>query len=56
MHNPRVLILGGGIAGLEAAFHLCDRLRDRVDVTLVSRDDRFVLKQIRSTRVGGGRS
>src|SRR5438552_5988970 len=39
----RVVILGGGVAGLTAAYELRRRLRDRVDMTLISESDRFLL-------------
>ena len=42
--RPRVVVLGGGFAGLESAFYLVHRLADRVDVTLVSDRDSFVFK------------
>ena len=42
--KPNVLILGGGFAALEAAFLLRMRLRDRVDMTLVSDHDYFTFR------------
>lgn len=42
--KPRVLVLGGGFAGLEAAFYLHWRLDDRADITLVSDQDHFLFK------------
>lgn len=39
---PKVVILGGSFAGLTAAYHLKRRLRDRVRVVVVDRNDRFV--------------
>src|SRR5205085_10947897 len=41
--RPRVVILGGGVAGLTAAYELRRRLRDRVEITLISDSDRFLL-------------
>jgi sulfide:quinone oxidoreductase len=40
--SERVVIVGGGVAGLEALLALCALLGDRVALTLVSRDDWFV--------------
>jgi sulfide:quinone oxidoreductase len=42
--RPKVLVLGGGFGGLEAAFYLRWRLGERVDLTLVSDRDRFLFK------------
>lgn len=44
VQKPRVLILGGGFAALESAFLLRMRLRDQVDLTLVSDDSSFVFR------------
>lgn len=41
---PRVLVLGGGFAALEAAFLLRMRLHDEVDIRLVSDNDQFVFR------------
>jgi sulfide:quinone oxidoreductase len=41
---PRVVVLGAGIAGLEAALLLARQLSGRVDVQVVSDDDRFILR------------
>jgi sulfide:quinone oxidoreductase len=38
----KIVVLGGSFAGLTAAFHLKRDLGDRADVTVVSRDPRFV--------------
>jgi len=38
----KIVVLGGSFAGLTAAFELKRDLRDRADVTVVSRDPRFV--------------
>jgi len=45
-NNTRILILGGGFAGLHAAIHLDDTLaRDPdVEITLVNRDNFFLFK------------
>jgi sulfide:quinone oxidoreductase len=42
--KPRVVVLGGGFAGLESAFLLRSNLGDRVDITLVSDRDEFLFK------------
>jgi sulfide:quinone oxidoreductase len=42
----RVLIAGGGIAGLEALLALADLAADRVEITLVSPDPEFVYKPL----------
>ena len=41
---PRVVVLGAGVAGLEAAFLLETRLSGRVDLQVVYEDDEFVLR------------
>jgi sulfide:quinone oxidoreductase len=40
--SPHVLIVGGGVAGLEAMMALRDLAGDRLALTLVSQDERFV--------------
>jgi sulfide:quinone oxidoreductase len=42
--KPRITILGAGFAGLETAFLLRMRLRDRADLTLVSERDAFTFR------------
>jgi NADH dehydrogenase FAD-containing subunit len=42
--KPRITILGGGFAGLETAFLLRMRLRDRADLTLVSEREAFAFR------------
>jgi sulfide:quinone oxidoreductase len=42
--KPRVLVLGGGFAALETAFLLRMRMRNEVDLTLVSDRDTFVFR------------
>lgn len=42
--HPRILVLGGGFGGLEAAFYLRMRLRDRAKITLISAQDHFLFK------------
>jgi sulfide:quinone oxidoreductase len=42
--KPRVVVLGGGFAGLEAAFHLRHLLGDRIGLTIVNEHDYFVFK------------
>jgi sulfide:quinone oxidoreductase len=41
---PRVVVLGAGVAGLEAALLLARQLAGRVDVQVVSDSDEFVLR------------
>ena len=40
--KPRVVVLGAGFAGLTAAFELQRSLREKVDVTVVARQEQFV--------------
>jgi sulfide:quinone oxidoreductase len=40
--RPRILVAGGGVAGLETLLALRGLLGDRVDVTIVAADHRFV--------------
>src|SRR3954470_14566402 len=40
--SPRVVIVGGGVAGLEALLALQALARDRVDLTLISQHDAFI--------------
>jgi sulfide:quinone oxidoreductase len=42
--RPRITILGAGFAGLETAFLLRMRLRDRVDLTVVSEREAFTFR------------
>jgi sulfide:quinone oxidoreductase len=42
--RPRITVLGAGFAGLETAFLLRMRLRDRADLTLVSESERFTFR------------
>jgi sulfide:quinone oxidoreductase len=42
--KPRIAILGAGFAGLETAFLLRMRLRDRADLTLVSERESFTFR------------
>ncbi len=42
--NPRIVVLGGGFGGLEAAFYLRRRLGRRAELTLVSNRDEFLFK------------
>jgi NADH dehydrogenase FAD-containing subunit len=45
MNAPaRIVVLGGGFAGLESAFLLRSRLGERADITLVSDRDAFLFK------------
>jgi sulfide:quinone oxidoreductase len=43
-HRPRITILGAGFAGLETAFLLRMRLRDRADLTVVARREAFTFR------------
>ncbi|HKJ35884.1 MAG TPA: FAD-dependent oxidoreductase [Solirubrobacterales bacterium] len=42
--RPRILVLGGGFAGLESAFLLRMRLRDAAEIDLVTAGDSFVFR------------
>lgn len=42
--KPKVVIAGGGFAGLETAFLLRHRLRDTIDLTLVSNEEAFLFR------------
>jgi sulfide:quinone oxidoreductase len=42
--SARIVVLGGGFAGLESAFLLRSRLGERADITLVSDRDTFLFK------------
>jgi len=42
--RPRIVVLGGGFAGLESAFSLAARLGRRAQITLVSDRDEFLFK------------
>ncbi len=42
--RPRIVVAGGGFAGLETAFLLHHRLHGDVDITLVSDKDRFLFR------------
>ena len=44
MSKPKVVVLGTGFAGLEAAFYLRHRLHDKVDLTIISDRDSFLFK------------
>ncbi len=44
MGRPRIVVLGGGFGGLEAAFYLRYKLDDKVELTLVSERDFFIFK------------
>jgi sulfide:quinone oxidoreductase len=44
--KPRVVIAGGGIAGLEAALALADLVADRAELALVAPDPEFVHKPL----------
>ena len=41
MSTKKVLVLGGNVAGLTAALSVVDELGNDVDVTVVSKSDRF---------------
>ncbi len=42
--SPHIVVIGGGFGGLETAFYLRTRLRDRVRITLISDRDHFLFK------------
>lgn len=42
--RPRIIVVGGGFAGLESAFLLRSKLGGRADITLVSDRDQFLFK------------
>lgn len=42
--KPRVVVIGGGFAGLESAFYLRHKLHDKVDITLISASNYFLFK------------
>ena len=42
--KPRVVVLGGGFAGLETVFYLRSKLGPRIDLTLVSDQESFLFK------------
>lgn len=44
MTPPRVLVVGGGFGGLEAAYDLRRRVGDRAAITIVSEHDQFLFK------------
>ena len=44
MNNPKVVVVGSGFGGLEAAFYLRQRLGKRVDLTVVAENDYFLFK------------
>jgi oxygen-dependent protoporphyrinogen oxidase len=48
----RVVVVGGGVSGLAAAYHLCRAGRPNLEVVLVERDDRLGGK-VRTQRIGG---
>jgi sulfide:quinone oxidoreductase len=40
--KPNVIVVGGSFAGLTAAFEIKRLLKDKVDVTVIARQDQFV--------------
>ena len=42
--RPHIVVLGAGFAGLETAFYLRMRLRDRVDLTVVAEREAFTFR------------
>jgi hypothetical protein len=47
--KPRIVVIGGGFGGLEAAFYLRHKLGDRADLTLVSDRPFFCSNRTRFT-------
>ena len=54
--NPRVVVVGGGYGGATCARYLRMWSNDRVDVTLVERNDRFVSCPLSNLVLGGSRT
>lgn len=42
--QPRIVVAGGGFAGLESAFYLKMRLAERARITLISDQEQFLFK------------
>lgn len=42
--KPKIVVLGGGFGGLESAFYLRWKLKDRADMTLISDQPNFLFK------------
>jgi NADH dehydrogenase FAD-containing subunit len=42
--TPRIVVVGGGFGGLEAAFRLSQRLGNRAEIEVISEDDSFVFR------------
>ncbi len=40
--NPNIIVVGGSFAGLTAAYELKRLLKNKVDVTVIARQDQFV--------------
>ena len=55
-HVPRIVVVGGGYGGATAARYAALWGGDRVDVTLVERDDAFVSCPLSNLVLGGSRS
>ena len=56
--KPKVVVIGGGFGGLETTFNLRHKLGDKVDLTLVSERDLFLIQVPRrpQDRVAAGKT
>src|SRR5688572_127007 len=42
--RPKIVVLGGGFGGLEAALYMRMRLSEKADITMVSASEHFIFK------------